>query len=559
MFPIKKLLFFFCLFLVFAFSKAQGISSIQDNLQTVETGKVTFRQELKELEGTLVQYTEVQIDSKGREKETVYNFSFADIDENTVRALTKKDVIVIQLLSNNKQKLIQVLTDGGDKISYVNELQFLATDSENGRQLESLIKDLIPSAIAQDEKRLALSGYAEHITWLSENIGDVELPKKQIIQKNNISEVAGKLLLDQTFHAKNKSKNEFRELNLATLNPNSVSYRISGDEFIVTAETRRGIKGIRYVEDGTQKNYTSEVAFYANSIINGKDIYTVLKALIPLAEEFFEKKQVNVSTNEKALEFLNGAIAEVATGKESLTQSITIEDNVAQVELVETEPDKSTTSIYRFNFADINANNIDYDGDKDRLFVVLPTKKSVNFIQKLENDELQNYTDELNIHFSTIEKAIVGAKALKSLVNNYETKIEAASYVFSSVSNAIEDLKVLMKRVKIEDDSFDIFIELTDVKSNTVKITTMFSNLKKSVETIQEFSLNDINPKNCSIEVKGKHVLVELNTKHLEKTIKTYVDGDIKPYQYRVEIEVNGIEEARQLLKIFESLLKEND
>ena len=227
MYSIKKLSSFSCLILVFAFSKAQEIQRIQDNLQTVETGKATLRQELKELDDTLVQYTEVQVDSKGREKETIYTFSFADIDENTVRALTKKDVIVIQLLSNSKQKLIQVSTDGGDKISYANELQFLASDSENGRQLESSIKALIPSAIAQDEKRLALSGYRDHVVWLSENIGDVELPKKQIIQKNSIGEVDGKLLLDQTFNSKNKSKNELREFNLATLNPNSVGYRIS--------------------------------------------------------------------------------------------------------------------------------------------------------------------------------------------------------------------------------------------------------------------------------------------------------------------------------------------
>lgn len=558
MHPIKMLSLFSCLFLVIAFSKAQEIQRIQDNLLTVETGKITFRQELKEVDDNLVRYTEVQIDSKGKENETVYNFSFADIDENTVRALTKNDAIFIQLLSNSKQKLIQVLTDGGDKISYVNELQFLASDSENGRQLENLIKGLIPSAIAQDKKRLALTGYNDHMKWLSEHISDVQFPHKQIIQKTKIGAVVGKLVLDQTFNSKNKSNNELRELNFATLNPNSVGYRISGDEFIVTAETRRGLKGIRYVEEGIQKNYTNEVAFYANSIINGKDIYTVLKALIPLAEETFEKNQVDVSSNEKALEFLNGAIAKVTTGEVSLAQSLSIEDNVAQLELTEAEPDKSTTSVYRFNFGDMNANNIDYDGQKNRLFVTLPTKKAVNFIRKTENEELQNYTKELQIHFNTIEDAIVGTKALKSLTTHHETKMESNSYVYSSVPNAIADLKKLMQQVRVDDESFDLFIELIDGNGNMVKVTSIFSNQKKSVETIQEFSLNDINPKNCSIVVKGKHVQVVLNTKHLEKLIKTYVDGDIKPYQYNISIESTGIEEARQMIQIFARLAAKN-
>ena len=66
----------------------------------------------------------------------------------------------------------------------------------------------------------------------------------------------------------------------------------------------------------------------------------------------------------------------------------------------------------------------------------------------------------------------------------------------------------------------------------------------------------NIKPENCSIQVRGKQVVAELNTKHLEKIVKTYVDGEIKPYQYKIGIEAKGIEEARQIVAVMENLAK---
>ena len=537
-------------------SISQDLTSVQDNLKTVETGKSTFRQELRIIEEGLVRYSVVEVDVKGKEKETQYVFSFADIDENTVRAITKKDIIIVQLLVSGKQKLVQVIANGGDKITYASELQLMATDAENSRNLEASIKKIVPEAVKLDEKRLALIGYEAHLDWLIKNLGDVELPKKQIVQKLERTTISAGLTLSQTFNAKSKSSSQTRHFNLATLNPNSVGYRISGEEFTISVETRRGIKGVGYFEDGEQKNYTGSMKFFATSINNGKDIFKVLRALIPLAESTFEKALPKVSDKDAALNVLNKAMANVDAGEVSLAQNLSIKGNVAQYTLTETEPDASTEYRYRFNFSDINANNVDYNGQKDRLFVSLPTKKSVKFIQETKNASLQNYTDKLNIYFNTIEDALIGAKALKVLAENQEKKMDDITYGSSSASSAVERLKDLMKKVTIGEDTYDLFIELTDTKTNTVKMTTVFSNLKKSIETVQEFSLNDINPKNCKIVVKGKHVVAELNTNHLEKIIKTYLDGTIKPYQSKVTIETAGIEEARQIVGTIKALVE---
>lgn len=530
---------------------AQELELVQNHLNTVETGKVTFRQELKSLDDGLVQYSLVEVDTKGKEKEIQYIFGPSDIDQNTVRALTKKDVIIVQLLISGKQKLVQIVSNGGDKLAYADKLQFYASNSENGKQLEKAVKELIPAAIEKEGERLALSSYGEHMDWLLENIADVELPSKQIVQKTSTSDIPGQLFLEQTLNAKSKTKTQSYQLNLSTLNPNSVGYKIAGEELVVSVGTRRGIKGIKYIEDGEQKSYTNTFRLYAKSITNGKDIHKVLKKAIPLAEEAFENNRADVSSAPKALKFINSVASEVSVSKGSIAQNLSMQENVAQLKQTFTEPEKSMEYLYQFNFGDINTNNVDYDGQKDLLFASLPAKKAVKFVKVTKNGELQNYDNDTKVYFTSIEDAIVGTEALKTLAHLQEEKMGEITYSSSTTSEAVEKLKTLMQKVKIGEDSYDLYIELIDAKTNTLKITTVFSNLKKSTETVQEFSLNDINPKNCSIQVKGKHVVAELNTQHLEKIVKTYVDGQIKPYQSKVSIEAIGIEAARQIVGIF--------
>lgn len=171
---------------------------------------------------------------------------------------------------------------------------------------------------------------------------------------------------------------------------------------------------------------------------------------------------------------------------------------------------------------------------------------------------MENYRTELKIYFNTIEDAITGAKALKTLVENYEALMKAQTYETISISNWVEALKKHMSKVHVDETVYDLFLEIADATTNTVKLTSVASNLKKSTETVNEFSLNDINPKNCSIEVKGKNVMVLLRTKHLEKTVKTYLDGDIKPYENKVTITANGIESARNILGIITHSLDKN-
>ena len=201
--------------------------------------------------------------------------------------------------------------------------------------------------------------------------------------------------------------------------------------------------------------------------------------------------------------------------------------------------------VYSFNFSDINLDNIDYNSSKNQLYVEINTRKQAKFIRYLKNNGLQNYTNALKIYVSNIEEAMITKEALQNIVKNCEDAKSKANY--STVSGAMEALKKEITLVKVGDNNYDQTFEVVSTTPNVVKLTSVFSNLKSSKETIYEFGLGDINSKTIAITTSGKYALVELSTKHLEKIIKTYQDGNIKSYAYKISIQATDIENARMI------------
>ncbi|MCB4807475.1 hypothetical protein LG651_04370 [Tamlana sp. 62-3] len=549
----------FCFGLLIKTVNAQNLNNLVEtlatSLQTVEAAKQEYSQSLKLLENNYVNYSLTAIDAKGNTEEVIYNFSFGDIDINTVRSVTKKDVIIVQLLINSKQKLIKEVSNNGDKISYTDNLAFFAKNIDNARDLVDAIKNIIPTNETLEKNKLALTSYQDHINWLEKNVQDVDNVKTQIIQKiEGSTKNDGHIKLSTTINSKSKTKAIDAEFNLATLNPNSLMYKISGEEFFIQASNRRNIKAIKVFQDGVQQSYTNVIYFYCNSIENAKDLYKVLSQSIPLAEKALEASKPSINTTANAVSYLNKVIANISSNETSYTQSIE-GDCVSKIIVKETNPKGSTDNLYTFNFSDINTDNIDYDSSKTQLFLEINTRKKAKFIRHLKNDELQNYTDSFKIYFENIEDALTAKEALQTITRNCEDYQGTPNV--TSVSSGLEALKKEITIVKIGDDNFDQTFEIVSTNPYTVKLTEVFSNLKKSVEGIFEFGLADINPKNISIATAGKSTLVELNTNHLEKIIKTYEDGNIKSYSYKLAIQATDIENARNIAALLKQTIEQ--
>jgi hypothetical protein len=522
------------------------INTISSALETVEASKLEYAQDLKLTTTNYLDYRLTKVDTKGKSDENVYSFSFSDIDINTVRTITKKDVILIQLLIKGKQKLVKKNSNNGDKVSYVDNLAFYAKNIDNGRVLVDAIKKIIPVNETLEKNKLALTSYSDHINWLQKNIQDVEATKTQFAQKiETNSSSNGHLKLSTTINSKSKATNYEYEFNLATLNLNSLSFKINSDEFSIEASNRRNIKAFKVFKDGVQQSYANKIRFYSTSIENAKDIYKVLKQTIPLAEKAFLQSKPNISSNQNATKYLNTVIKSVSTNDNTYTQIID-GDCVSKIVVKKANLKETIENIFQFNFSDINIDNIDYNSNKNQLYLEVNTRKKAKFIRYTKNNELQSYTDAFKIYVNNIEEAMISKEALQNIVKNCDANKPKTN--FSSISSALETLQKEITLVKIGDNNYDQSLEVVSTSPYVIKITSVFSNLKSSKETIYEFGMGDINPKNISITTSGKQVMVELNTKHLEKIIKTYQDGNIKSYAYKIAIQATDVENARHIV-----------
>ncbi|WCO00598.1 hypothetical protein [Psychroserpens ponticola] len=527
----------------------ESINDISSKLESVEASKAQFSQELKDISSGYAIATITEIDTKGESEGINYEFSFSDVDINTVRTITKKDVILVQLLIKGKQKLIKKIEDGGDKVSYVDELFFYAKDIDNGRDIVDSIKNIIPLNETIEKNKLSLTTYSEHLQWLMDNVSEVDYLKKQYSQKlSNDGKQNGHAKLETTESVKSKMEVMSYEFNFAVLNPNSINFKIRSDEFYIEVENRRNIKSIKTFDNNVQGNFTNSLEFYASSVENGKDIYKVLKAIIPLAEKAFSDNKPNIATKTNAIDYLNKVMANISTTDKAITQTIKNECVTDFNQKIATSKDIDD-NVYTFNFIDINSDNIEYNSQQDLLFVEFFTNQKSKYMKYTQNGELQNYKNEIKLYVNSIEEAMIAREAIQTIIK--ECKTQTKTYSGLSEKQCLDALSEAIGVVKINDDNYDQSIEIIDDEAKTIKFTKVFANAKKSEEQVFEFGIKDINTKSIEMKTSGKNVTVEMSTKYFEKIVKTYEDGEIKSYGNKIIIEASNIENAREILNLF--------
>ena len=533
------------------------IAAIQELLTSVEANKITFNQDLKTISPGYYDYTVIEVNGKGQEEKTIYSFALSDINQKAVRSFTKKDVIMIELIVSGKQKLVKRIANEGNKVSYQPNLIMYGLNADNGRDLENAIEEAIPDAEILEKERLSLSSFEEHLKWLKDNVGNVNLPKEEVGQEINTQpERPDFIVLEQTLGSKKKRF----EFNLSVLNPNSVNYKISGEEFLIEVGTKKGVAGIKHFENDELQGYTDQVLFYANSLANGKSLHRVLKGVVPLAESKFDETEPDFSKISLALDYINSKTGHVESDGMTTAQNLVLKDHMATLITKENEGDKNEEHEYIFNLTDINKNGISIKEKRTRLFLVLNTNKGKAFIGHRMNGEIENFEKELLIYFDSYEDALRGKIALQAIMDNFEdseSKNENLSAI--DLNGALSLLKKEVNQITGTDHQIEQHIELLESEESSFKFTKIESDSKKSTEVVYEFSIKDLNKQLLEVEVSGKRAWAEIGTKSAEKVVKVYEDGEVQNYVNHIEIETPTIENAKNIVLIFKRLAESID
>jgi len=526
------------------------ISEITSNLHSVENNKNEVVQTIHEVQLGVVQIRQIStVIKSGNTTEVVYEFNMADIDVNTIRAYTNKDVIQVQLLVSKKQKLIKSITDN-QKIAYTDGFDILAKNIDNGRILSNLFQSLIPIAIEITEKRLSLNSFQQHLDWLEQNVTSVALLDRQYNQFFKINQkYPGRVEFKVDENTSKKNMSNSYHFNLANINPNSIVFEIKGDVSIVNLETRRKLNTIKAFSEGVQGNYTNSFVIYCESVEKARDLQKVLKEAIIHSEKAIENSIPTITNINNGIQTLNNYIGNVVINETTYNQSLNGEC-VVELEKNTTGGSKMTHEKMFLNLKDINSNTIKYNTKGKNVFVDFQTTGGNKFIKYTVDGVQKNYTNSFSLEFSEIEEAIMAEAIFKSIIKICEN--QKADYNTISKDKLLEQLKNEIRTVQDEKLTYNQTIE---IKEDNIQIKITEISDKKSVEKIFEFNMRDINPSSVTFQTSSKSVYVTLQTNYLEKIIKYYEDGAIKNYQNSIDIRSENIENARVIVDLFKNII----
>ncbi|MGK0363965.1 MAG: hypothetical protein ACI85O_001019 [Saprospiraceae bacterium] len=541
--PKGHILIFLIIFLpLFSFSQSDNISTLMQQLSqevtTVDTKKYTYEQSLTYDEKFPNQATleAARVDSKGKSKAQTYQFNLSEFDKNSVRKDNVKDVIVVQLNVEKKQKFIGTFSDG-ERDKYVNELEIIGTDVDNIRAIMDLLKKIIPLAKEIPPAEPLPATFDSRMAWLQKNVTDAEKDGKPISQKITAESQSyrTRLVFESEAEAKKESKVETYKFNLIDLKGKKMKLDIKGKNIFLSVNASE--KYIRYEKNGELNNFQDDFKIYVSNIEVGKNIVKVLQALI---EE--SPKEVN--------EIANKALSEITTasdGKTTYLQKMRGQCLMTFETSGEGKKGKTTTEKSIFNYDDLNAKSVKIKVSKRTILVNVETEKSKKLINNFEDGELQNYSNKISIRGSSIENARLIKKELETKIKDCEGKSDCA--MLSEETNALMTfVKDQIKDIEIGSKAYGQLLESTDEKPNQWKFTRTEAKKKETEERAYIFNLADIDPKRIDFEVSKKEVTLVLQTNKKEEVIKSYKNSEPDDYEKSIKIYVADIATVRNLV-----------
>ncbi|MEM7549367.1 MAG: hypothetical protein AAF363_06830 [Bacteroidota bacterium] len=557
-----KILLHLAIFLILSnslFSQEDELNSVAEdlkqNIQTVQASKSSYEQIVRSPETGIIELTRVETNTKGIEKDRKYEFNLADVDQYTVRTETKRDVIAVVIGIKAEQKLVKSYEDGAVK-SYEKELEILVPDIDNGRSIVEIIKRGISPAEKQAEQKLSLSSYEESISWLEKNLNRTKASGKTYDYYVLEGEVAGQLVIGlTTTDAKSKTVEKF-VFNIADINPNSLQFKISGSRFYLTFEIDRQRKLISNRKNGELKPYTKNLDIIVNSVEEARDLRTALELLIPMAEKELKGALPSLETKEETMTYLQQQISNFTDGDQTINQKFNT-DCITEITVVEKDLKKSEENIFQLNLMDLNVSTTDFEV-KGKDIVVNPLVKEKNkFIKHYKNGELMNYEEQFSVFSPSIENgrrlSYALRKAIEFCSSGFVSKVpkgsknEKLEWIIGNIPTASS----------VGDKTYKQSISCNESKPDKLTFNRIEITSKNSTEEIFEFNLSDLDPDGIAIDVSGKWISVELNSKYDQKIFNYYKDGETKNYQSAINIFTEDIETARNLKVAFEEVVVE--
>ena len=388
---------------------------LKEHIGNVDLSKKQISQELTEnadYPGS-VQLHKIETSGKS-EKDIVYNINLAYINPKQIDFYISGDAFGLKIATKHGEKLVKV-SENNEQKSYTNKFKIATKNVEEARDLQKVLKDIIPLAKEKLEASLPkISGLQNGFEILNELIEKVQVNDQEYGQN-----ISGDCVIkfEQNINGTKKTYNDIYEFNLADLSKNQIKTKTKGKVIIVELMTKSGQKYIKYSRNGEVKNYKSSILIYTSGAEQAVVVQKVMKSLTEICQAKFDPKKQPELSADTASQLLQDNLKNFNLGETGYEQSAELLDNNKSLKYQKTVVGKKSSKeyLYEVNLSDLNPKSVKIKVSGKKINVEIATNHMEKLIKYYKDGKIQSYQNKIQIPATDIETARNIKNALQSL------------------------------------------------------------------------------------------------------------------------------------------------
>lgn len=258
----------------------------------------------------------------------------------------------------------------------------------------------------------------------------------------------------------------------------------------------------------------------------------------------------------QSLASIKEKVQDVQIDKITFKQSIDVLDEnkgkLSFVSVLVDEKGKTAKERFEFYVSDIDKNTIIRKTSGKKLFISLSINNNQKFIKHFKEDQLDSYTNTLEILLSS-------ADAAQDLINLFKTAIpvvNSSEKAWNTNADALNWLKNNISKISSGAVTFEQSFSFGERKDYLAGFTVKKTDQKGvSTEEKYEFNILDINKKNLAVKVSGIQLSVSVETKGNDPYIKYTKNNESQNFARDFEIIAEDIDQARNIIAAFSAAI----
>ncbi len=342
--------------------------------------------------------------------------------------------------------------------------------------------------------------------------------------------------------------------NLADFNVNTVRWADEKDKIVVTLTADNRQKSIKLFEDGEQQNYIDRFQIVAKDADNGRTIEELFREAIPIGTKLSEA-ELQLNSFEERKDWLVKNIVDFSIEEANYEQFIETKEahpSLLQYSLTTPKGKYSQQEKWLWNMADISPQSIQLEVKNKEVFVEMKTHRNQKFIQYFEENQLDNYTNSLQIYAPEIDIARHLMVVLKDLAEESEKKKEAQLKIPSTEGEILQFLQENIKDVSENENQYKQEFEAACLTS----LQTTGTEKDKAIDDLLTFHLADLDEKELEVDVRGTSIWIKTQTRNKQPLIEVKENDELEGYEKDFVVRASDVENAKALIMALEVATK---